>query len=439
MRRTIRFRITAAAMILSGVLLVGVALMMVAVVRSQLTDNLDESSNQRADTIESVLSSGLPSHPPGDEDLLVQVVDDGGAVLASSANLVGIPPITSLTPGQRTVHGVSGRAEVFRVLVRRVTSQGRPALLIVGSNYDHVTEPLSILSRLLALGVPCVVLLLGILTRWLTGRTLRPVERMRLDIADITSTCLDRRVKEPATGDEIDRLARTMNATLDRLEDAIRRQQRFVADASHELRSPLTRMRSELEVDIAQVHPGQPTTTQQNVLEETIALQHLVDDLLHLARSDGAPPTMGKERVDLDDIVFREARRLQERGRAFVDVHGVCAVQVIGDADQLARATRNLVENAERHAATTVTIALSECNGRARLIVTDDGDGISVENRQLVFERFTRLDEGRTRDSGGTGLGLAIVRDIVERHNGIIDIDDVVSTQFIVEFPLAPE
>ena len=439
MRRTIRFRITAAAVVLSGVLLVGVALVMVTVVRSQLTDNLDESSNQRADTIESVLSSGFPSNLPGDEDLLVQVVDAHGAVLASSANLVGKPPITSLTPGHRTVHGVSGRTEVFRVLVRRVTSQERPALLIVGTNYDHVTEPISILTRFLALAVPCVVLALGVLTRWLTGRTLRPVERMRLDMADITSTRLDRRVKEPATGDEIDRLARTMNATLDRLEDAIRRQQRFVADASHELRSPLTRMRSELEVDIAQAHPSQPTTTQQNVLEETITLQHLVDDLLHLARSDSAPPTMCKERVDLDDIVFREARRLQERGRATVDVRGVCAVQVIGDADQLARATRNLVENAERHATTTVAIALSERDGRARLTVSDDGDGISIEDRQRVFERFTRLDEGRTRDSGGTGLGLAIVRDIVERHTGTIDIDDVASTQFVVELPLAPE
>ncbi|MEP7112385.1 MAG: ATP-binding protein [Ilumatobacteraceae bacterium] len=439
MRRTIRFRITAAAVVLSGVLLLGVALVMVAVVRSQLTDNLDESINQRADTLESVLSSGLPPQMPGDEDLLVQVVDADGAIFASSGNLVGKPPITSLTPGHRTVHSVQGRTEAFRVLVRRVTSQGRPAMLIVGTNYDHVTEPVSILSRFLAIAVPCVVFALGVLTRWLTGRTLRPVERMRLDMAEITGTRLDRRVKEPATGDEIDRLARTVNATLDRLEDAIRRQQRFVADASHELRSPLTRIRSELEVDIARAQPDQPTTTQQSVLDETITLQHLVDDLLHLARSDDAPPAMRLERVDLDDIVFREARRLQERGRVTVDLRGVCAVQTMGDTDQLARATRNLVENAERHATTTVTIALTERDGRARLTVSDDGDGISVENRQLIFERFTRLDEGRTRDAGGTGLGLAIVRDIVERHTGIIEIDKVAPTQFVVELPLAPE
>ena len=439
MRRTIRFRITAAAVVLSGVLLVGVALMMVAVVRSQLTDNLDESINQRADTLESVLFAGLPQQMPGDEDQLVQIVDADGTVLASSANLVGKPPITSLTPGHRTANSVPGRTEIFRVLVRRVMSEGRPALLIVGTNNDHVTEPVAILSRLLAIAVPCVVLIFGLLTRWLAGRTLRPVERMRLDMAEITGTRLDRRVKEPATGDEIDRLAHTMNATLDRLEDAIRRQHRFVADASHELRSPLTRMRSELEVDIARAQPHQPTGTQQSVLEETITLQHLVDDLLHLARSDDAPRELHSQRVDLDDIVFHEAQRVQERGRVTVDLRGVCAVQTMGDADQLARATRNLVENAERHATTTVTIALTERDGRARLTVSDDGDGISVENRQLIFERFTRLDEGRTRDSGGTGLGLAIVRDIIERHTGIINIDEAAPTQFVVELPLAPE
>ena len=118
-------------------------------------------------------------------------------------------------------------------------------------------------------------------------------------------------------------------------------------------------MRSELEVDIARAQPNETRTTQASVLEETITLQHLVDDLLHLARVDGAPALMRSQRVDLDDIVFREARRLQERGRVTVDLRGVCAVQTIGDGDQLARATRNLLENAERHATTTVTVTVT--------------------------------------------------------------------------------
>ena len=265
------------------------------------------------EVLESVIAStGLPQLS-GDEDLLVQVVTNDGTVRLASANLAGMRPITSLVPGHRTVQTMPGRPEVFRVLVRRVVSDGRPALVIVGTNNDHITDPISILSRLLATAVPVVILALGALTWWLTGRTLRPVETMRVEMAGITGTNLGRRVAEPAAGDEIARLARTMNATLDRLEGAIRRQQRFVADASHELRSPLTRMRSELEVDIARAQPNETRTTQASVLEETITLQHLVDDLLHLARVDGAPALMRSQRVDLDDIVFREARRLQER------------------------------------------------------------------------------------------------------------------------------
>ena len=286
--------------------------------------------------------------------------------------------------------------------------------------------------------MPAVVIILGILTWWLTGRTLRPVEKMRLEMAEITGTNLGRRVAEPATGDEIDRLAHTMNETLDRLEEAIRRQQRFVADASHELRSPLTRIRGELELDLAHGVPVDPTTTERSVLDETIDLQHLVDDLLQLARSDDGFTELTLQPVDLDDIVLREARRLRERGRVNVDLRRVSAAQTIGDIHQLTRATRNLLDNAERHAATTVTISLAEIDGRVRLTVSDDGAGISTDDRRHIFERFTRLDDARTRDAGGTGLGLAIVRDIIQRHDGIINIEDGIPTTFVVDLPGAP-
>ena len=438
MGRSIRFRITAVAVSLSAILLVAVSVLMIFVLRGQLTDNVDEGLDQRADTLESVLASH-PLQLSSEEDLLVQVVTDDGTVRETSANLAGMRPITALAPGHRTVRNVPGRPEAFRVLVRRTASHGQPAFLIVGTNYDHITDPISILSKLLAAAVPIVIVALGVLTWWLAGRTLRPVEKMRVQMAEITGTNLGRRVAEPATGDEIDRLARTMNATLDRLEDAIRRQQRFVADASHELRSPLTRIRAELEVDIARPQSDNTTTTKQSVLEETITLQHLVDDLLHLARVDGATAEIRWRRVDLDDIVFREARRLHERGRVTVDLRGVCAVQTIGDPDQLARATRNLIENAERHATSTVIVTLTELDSRAQLSVSDDGDGIPAEDRQRIFERFARLDEGRTRDAGGTGLGLAIVRDIIERHGGTIDVDEISSTEFVVKLPLAPD
>jgi signal transduction histidine kinase len=259
---------------------------------------------------------------------------------------------------------------------------------------------------------------------------------MRAQMAEITASNLGGRIPEPGTGDEIDRLARTMNETLARVEDAVRQQQRFVADASHELRSPLTRIRTELEVDLAQ--PGgdaDPTATERSVLVETIGLQRLVDDLLHLARSDADATEIVGVSVDLDDIVLGETRRLVERGEVNVDSRRVSAANVTGVPSQLTRAVQNLLDNAERHASTTVTITLSETDGVARLTVSDDGAGIPEDKRNEVFERFTRLDEARTRDAGGTGLGLAITRDIVERHGGTIRLADGPATIFVVELP----
>ena len=437
MRRTIRFRITGIAVLLSTMLLVVVSLLMIAVLKSQLTDTLDEGLGQRADTIVAVIARTPASQLSTDEDLLVQVVASDGVVVSSTRNLDGVPPITSLEAGIRTIDTVPGRSETFRVLVRPIATAGG-SFLIIGVNYDDVTDPISIVSRLLAAAVPAVVIVLGALTWWLTGRTLRPVEKMRREMAEITGTTLGRRIAEPATGDEIDRLARTMNETLDRLDAALRRQRRFVADASHELRSPLTRIRGELELDLGRGGSADPASTERSVLDETINLQHLVDDLLQLARSDDGGFEAVTEAVDLDDIVLREARRLRERGRVDVDLSGVSAAQTIGDVQQLTRATRNLLDNAERHAAGTVTITLAELDGRARLTVSDDGIGISAQDREHVFERFTRLDEARSRDGGGTGLGLAIVRDIVVRHGGTIGIDDGQPTRFVVDLPLAP-
>ena len=438
MTRTIRFRITAIAVVLSGVLLAAVSLLTINALRWQLTDNLDEGLGQRADTIAAVVADRPPDQVSTDEDLLVQVVDTDGKVLASSANLAGAAPITSTQPGLRVVTNVPGRNESFRVLIRQIDSSEGPVSLIVGINNDDVTEPATILSRLLAILVPAAVLLLGALVWWLTGRTLRPVERMRIEIAEITASNLGRRVAEPATGDEIDRLAHTMNDTLDRLEGAILRQQRFVADASHELRSPLTRIRSEIEIGIATGEPADQATRERSVLDETINLQHLVDDLLQLARSDEGLADSEFDPVDLDDIVLREARRLRERARVVVDTRSVSAAHIYGDARQLTRAVRNLLDNAERHASSTATITLAEVDGQVRLTVADDGDGIPLEARQLIFERFARLDDARTRDAGGTGLGLAIVRDIIQRHGGTVTLDSGPATRFVVALPLLP-
>ena len=275
-------------------------------------------------------------------------------------------------------------------------------------------------------------------TTWLiVGRALRPVESIRREVEAITTAGLDRRVPEPATGDEIGRLARTMNRMLRRLESATERQRIFIADASHELRSPLTGIRTQLEVDLAHPEQADWQRTDRDVLDETIRMQRLVDDLLLLARADDDRFVAQHRRVDLDDIVLAEAHRLPTRTHHQLDIAAVAAGRIDGDPDQLAQLVRNLLDNAARYATNRITIAVTESIGRVVLIVADDGPGIPDADRARVFERFTRLDAARDRDHGGTGLGLAIADEIAKAHHATITIDNNhPGARFTVTFPV---
>lgn len=184
----------------------------------------------------------------------------------------------------------------------------------------------------------------------------------------------------------------------------------------------MTRIRSDLELSLADPQAEDPTVTYDRLLTDATELQQLIDDLLFLARSEAGPSGGRQEPVDLDDLVIEEARRLRGRRRVRVDTSAVAAARVRGDRNQLARAIHNLADNAERHATTAVTFELRENRGTSELVVADDGPGIPSEHQATVFERFTRLDEARSRDAGGSGLGLAIVQDIASRHGGTIAI-----------------
>jgi signal transduction histidine kinase len=229
-----------------------------------------------------------------------------------------------------------------------------------------------------------------------------------------------------------------MNAMLSRLEEAANRQRSFVSDAAHELRSPLAALRAEL--DVAARH--RDSADWPAVIDRLGAgmrrMERLVEDLLVLAVAEEQGVTHRRE-VDLDDIVIRQLQPLRATSRLVLDLEGLRAGRVWGDPDQLERVVANLLDNAERYAATTIAVELGVTDGTAELVVADDGPGVAPESRQRIFDRFARVDDARDRHTGATGLGLAIARRIVEEHGGTIGVaDSVRGARLVVRLPTNP-
>jgi signal transduction histidine kinase len=442
---TIRARTTAAAcLVVAAGLVVGV-LLLVVVLQRTLTAGMDDNILDRAQEVAALvrqhaLPRTLPVHD--NDDALVQVVDARGVVLASSVNLAEDPPIARFRPPPgrsqvRTIHGLSFEVDsndAFRVAASTVQTAAGPVTIYVGVNHERVGESVDAVRGIVVVGLPLLLVLVGGTSWYVVGRALRPVDAIRREMADISANDLGRRVPVPASDDEIGRLARTTNETLDRLESFTARQQRFVADASHELQSPLASSLADLEVALS--HPDEVDwrETAAGLVEDNERMTRLVKDLLFLARSGQDASAAAPVLVDLDDVVRTEVGRV--RSAVAVDTSGVAPVEVRGHPDQLARAVRNLLDNATRHARSIVRVELTQNGSLATLVVQDDGPGVPPEARERIFERFTRLDDSRSRSTGGAGLGLAITREIVEGHHGTIAAEfDGGRTRFVVRLP----
>jgi signal transduction histidine kinase len=297
-----------------------------------------------------------------------------------------------------------------------------PVTVLFGKTLETVTESTAAVTGLLVAGIPLLLLVVGAASWRLVGRALAPVEAMRAEVDSISTEELHRRMPQPESDDEIARLATTMNRMLARLEEGHARQRRFVSDASHELRSPVTAIRQHAEVALS--HPDRTSTEElaEIVLEEDVRLEGLIEDLLLLARMDERTLRLRTEAVDLDDLLFEEAARLHRTTDLRIETGGVSAVRVAGDRRQLSRLLRNLTENAARHAHGSVALSVRETDGNVLLAVDDDGAGIPDPERQRIFDRFVRLEEARDRDSGGSGLGLAIVREISAAHRATVAV-----------------
>jgi len=333
-----------------------------------------------------------------------------------------------------------GRSFDYWVSARATAVPGGSVTILVGADREPVESVVTKVAALLAVGSPVIIALVVVGTYRLVGAALSPVEAIRARVASISSTDLAQRVPIPATRDEIAHLAATMNGMLARLERGRAAQHRLVSDASHELRSPLSTITAALEMASGRPELMDNELIDESLLPEARRMRQLIEDLLLLARSDEDAMELRRDDVDVDDLLLAEASRL----RAIGSVHTVTHIQpcrTVGDRVALARVIRNLVDNAVRHAASTVTMDCRPAAGRAVITIADDGPGIPAQDRARVFERFVRLDPARTRSSGGSGLGLSIVEQIVRSHDGTVAVGDAAhgGAVFTLTLPLAQQ
>ena len=423
--RTVRFRTTLAAVLVVGLVLLISGVAMVVLLRRSLIEDVRKTARFRAEAVAELIvvdSSADPIRVGDEEDEFVQVIDEHGAVVSSSSNVEGQPPLIELDPPESASLEVPFEDDPFLAVAwGAVTPEGTYTIL-AGRTIEAAIESSRVVTSLLVVGLPLLLLVLGVLTWRVTGRALAPVESIRARVEAISSRELHRRVPAPDSGDEIARLAITMNQMLDRLEESQVRQRRFVSDASHELRSPVASIRQQAE--LALTHPEEASAEElaRVVLDEDLRIQRLVEDLLLLAKMDEQTLDGPRKPLDLDDVVFEEIDRIRQSSAKKIDAGGVSGGRVVGDRKQLARLVANLLENGVRHAQSRLSVTLMQEGDGVVLRVDDDGIGIPEEERERVFERFVRLQEARDRDSGGGGLGLAIVAEVSEVHGGKVRV-----------------
>jgi signal transduction histidine kinase len=421
------------------------AWVLVGVLGRALMTTADEAAYQQAREVVSLVDAGRLTDPVNAPDgTVVQVLDHAGRITHATSNTDRLVPLLSTGARTSAIADTDGRGrfldgrpygipDLLRVVV---LSADHGRIVIVARSVGEIEKSLSETAHLLIIGTPLLIVLLAAASWVIIGRTLRPIAALRRGAAEISGTARSRRLPVPEARDEVHSLATTLNDMLARLQEADTRQRALVSDAAHELRSPLASIRLQLEVALGHPERQEWQETAEGVLEDTLRLARLAEDLLALARLDerGGTRPARREPVDLDELVRQTADRYGE-ARVAVTVGSPGPVMVYGDAMDLGRVLTNLIDNAVRHAASTVHVGL-RTGAQAVITVTDDGPGIPEADRERVFNRFTRLDTARSRDEGGAGLGLAIVRETVRAHGGAVRLEDAhPGLRAVVELP----
>lgn len=436
--------VTVAVLAVAVALLVGGVLLYV-VLTTSLSRTIQADTLSSARTVAALVDAGrLPDPVPVSASEVVQVLDTQGRVLGGSVTADRLTPLVTdderrdalagdrvVVPGHRS--GLSGSLQVAAVAAGPATA---PVTVVAASPTADLEASGRTLRVLLLVLYPLLLTVLAAIAWRGVGAALRPVEALRHSAARIDETSSEtERLPVPPARDEISALAVTLNAMLDRVAGARHKQRSFVADAAHELRSPLASMQTQLEV----AHRlGEGGTLPTDLLADVHRLSSLVEDLLLLARSDDGAAAVNTAGTDLRSLLPEVVGRYAgsrvplllkpvglDQPLGVGEQVGVGEqLGVEGERDALTRALLNLLDNAVRHADREVTLGVHWLPGSVELSISDDGHGIPAGDRERVFDRFTRLDEARDRDSGGSGLGLPITRALLRRAGGTIRLED---------------
>jgi signal transduction histidine kinase len=370
---------------------------------------------------------------------LVQVLE-GDKILGASRPLRRDPALWSPqgTPSATVQNLLSGLGKDVRVVGVPVNSGKQKATVVVVTSLDQYDRSVSVVDSLLQIGIPVLLVVVGLVCWMIVGRALRPIELMRREVASVAGGPGRHRVREPQTDDEVGRLARTLNSMLDRIQSSSDRERRFVSDASHELRSPIANIRTELEVALHRPDAAEWSSVAGDVLAENERMDRLVEALLLLARSDEGGLPEATQPTDLTEVVSMVVRKVSTRGAEVVTAQSQSPVLVDVPPIYLERVVSNLVDNACRFAVSVVSVSATVFGDEAVLEVRDDGPGIPPADRERIFERFVRLDEARDRGEGGFGLGLSIVATLCRAYGGTIEVrDGDPGADFVARFPVA--
>src|SRR5918995_5531520 len=429
----LRTRVTLVSAALMAVVLAATGVFVYLRLQTELRRTVDETLRSRADAGLLVVqeTGSLPLHQP--DDAFAQLLGPDGSVVESSSGIAGASALVGRdlhapTFSEREALTIEGEVVPARIYAVPVPDGG---VLVVGASLDDQRTTLGRLAAALAIGGPVALILVVGVTWLLVGWTLRPVESMRAEAAAISAGDPGRRLPVPGTGDELGRLAKTLNAMLDRLEEAIERERRFVDDASHEPRTPLSNLKAELDLALRRSRTADELEhALRSASEEADRLGRLADDLLVLARADRGRLPIRRETIDVAEMVGGAvdsfAARASERGVG-IDVRVTEELRADVDELRMRQALGNLLDNGLRYIppGSRMRVAAERHDGSLRLEVLDTGPGFPPEFLSVAFEAFARPDVSRSRPGGGTGLGLAIVAAVAEAHGGTVVADNL--------------